>query len=164
MRNPRLAVFGDRLDLFDHLTPRDDPPGISADAVIIGLLVPDAADRRTVRALVRDRFAEVPRAMRAHVGARHVIVVVRAPRWSAARTMRRVMRHAARAHAQIERETAHHAELTVLDLSLCDDSGLGASRIQERAAGACDPFGLVVVDWSDIECQSIARAAAGRYS
>jgi hypothetical protein len=161
----RIALLGDELDLLGNVPSAaritDDAP--PPTALVVGADLRDAATRRTARTRLRERGEQACEALRALPAVRHLIVAVRADGALAHSLEAMASSLATRIHAQLERRFARDIEVTVLDVSDCDDAGLLDERIRERAAERGAAHGVVVLDWSAVRDRSIGRAARELY-
>jgi hypothetical protein len=83
----------------------------------------------------------------------------------------RVLRHfervassiATHLHSELERASGRDIEVTLLDVSACDNGRLLFDRLRERSGDPTGAHGVVVLSWDDIRSRSIARAANEQY-
>jgi hypothetical protein len=64
---------------------------------------------------------------------------------------------ATRLHSELERAPGRDVEVTLLDLSTCDDGRALFDRLRERSDDRTGTRGVAVLDWDDIRHRSIAH-------
>lgn len=172
--NYSVVAAGDACDSLADLTQRvtGTPPGQGeaeyggrqARGLVVGVDVSAARSARDARAELKRRVIRWTAELRRYPAAIHLLVAYRLP----PDVRPGYVLHAAdglalHAHVALERSAARYVDVTLLDVTDCDDSVTLADRILERIAGKAGAYSSVALTWLDIRDTSIARATMADY-
>jgi hypothetical protein len=71
---------------------------------------------------------------------------------------------ASRLHAGFERRSGRYVDVTVVDVSGCDDAVILANRLEERINEVAGHHADIAVRWTDIAHRSIRQVTLDRYT
>jgi hypothetical protein len=170
---PRILVLGDVLETFSPLLSQDPPLAVLCDdaaapvvmprAVVVGVDLRAAGPGREATRLLRERSAAAARVVRTHPSVRHLVIVIVAGPQHEMRRRRAASAAATRRHMEFEREVGRDVEVTVLDVTGCEDAGCFAERLTEHTLDATGVHGVAVLGWSDIRTRSVSEAVHEAY-
>ena len=129
-----------------------------ARGLVVGLdLVSDGSPRKARGRLRREALRWGVELQR-YPAAVHLLILYRLPpEASAERVVGTAERLALRLHAEMERR-ARYVDVTLIDVTRCDDGERLADRLLERISGSAGGYPAAALTWSDIRDVSIAAA------
>lgn len=166
-------IIGDRLAVLDELNKRYGSDRFSSDtaaagrgarAAVVGIdlrAVNSAREAsrqlKQVLSLVGDTVGRCPTLD-------HVCVAYSTANDGVARRLDPVAESvASRLHASFERRAGRYVDVTVVDVSGCDDAVILANRLEERINEAAGQHADIALRWTDIAHRSIKHVALDRY-
>lgn len=163
-----VVALGDHIDQLHELIQRinviDADEGIADDlrrrcrGLVVGLDLAEAESRRKARTTLKREVARWGDELRRYPSAIHLLIACRRPAHVTAGHFLDVADGLAlRIHAELERR-ARYVDVTLLDVTECDDGELLADRLLERIAGPAGGYPAAALAWSDIRDRSIAAA------
>lgn len=168
-----VVALGDQLESLRPLRHRDGvlwtedgqvAAGRGVRGLVVGVDLSGAGSPRQARAELKQHALRRADQVRRHPGAVHLLIAYRLPAgMSADRFLGGADAVALQVHALLERAAARYVDVTLLDVTDCDDGALLADRILERIAGRAGAYSSVALTWSDIRAMSIARATMADY-
>ncbi|GAA2580255.1 MULTISPECIES: hypothetical protein [Micrococcales] len=167
-----VVALGDHLDSLRQLTPHrgvidsdeDLEPRGGVRGLVVGVDLTGARSAREVRAELKRQVTRWAEAARRYPGAIHLLIAYQIPRGlDPSRVQGAADGAALRAHAMLERSAARYVDVTLLDVTECDDTTVLADRIMERISGRAGAYSAAALTWADIRGTSIARATMADY-
>jgi hypothetical protein len=163
-----FTVAGDELPCLSRLQPVSHRAGSAVAggqrAIVLGVDLARAADRDDVKRELERQAAAAERLCARMPGLQQVVLVLSgSPAADDLQLLRLGRRAASRIHAQLEQSCGSYVSVTVLVAGGCDDPGLLAHRILDRAArsASIDPASALL--WSEIIEEPIQEAGATDY-
>lgn len=163
-----VVALGDPIEQLHQLMQRthviDTDEGIADDlrrrcrGLVVGLDLAPAESRRKARAALKRDVVHWGDELRRYPAAIHLLIACRRPAHISASHVQGVADGLAlRIHAELERR-ARYVDVTLLDVTDCDDGELLADRLLERISGPAGGYPAAALDWADIRDKSIAAA------
>lgn len=164
----KVVALGDRIEPLHELIQRvqviDTGDGLADDlrrrcrGLVVGLDLARAESPREARSMLKREVVRWGDELRRYPSAIHLLVACRRPpHVSADRFLRAADGLSVRIHTELERR-ARYVDVTLLDVTECDDGERLADRLLERVSGPAGGYPAAALIWSDIRDRSIAAA------
>lgn len=169
-----VVALGDQIEQLHQLIQRpnviDVDAGITDDlrrrcrGLVVGLDLAHAESRRQARSTLKREVIRWGDELRRFPSAVHLLIACRrAPHIPASHVQGVADGLALRIHTELERR-ARYVNVTLLDVTDCDDGELLADRLLERIVGAAGGYPAAALTWSEVRGRSTAAATAERNS
>jgi|SRR5690625_306305 len=128
--------------------------------LVVGLDLSESVSPRKTRALLKQEAVRWGEQLRRYPSAVHLLIAVHLPpHVTQSRFLSTADGLSLRIHAELERR-ARYVDVTLLDVTSCDDAERLADRLLERISGTAGGYPAAALTWSDIRDTSIAAATA----
>lgn len=126
--------------------------------LVVGLDLSESVSPRKTRALLKREVVRWGEQLRRYPSAIHLLIAVHLPpHVTPSRFLRTADGLSLRIHAELERR-ARYVDVTLLDVTSCDDGERLADRLLQRISGPAGGYPAAALTWSDIRDTSIAAA------
>lgn len=169
-----MILMGDVLDTLRecsagdgvaYLTGGAPESRVPADArtVVVGVDLRDVASRGVAKARLKIAGQLAAETVRHGGAVRHAVIATTLDPHMVRYFDRLASALATRLHSDLERAAGRDVEVTLLDVSRCENGRALFDRLRERSDDPSGSHGVVVLNWDDIRSRSIARAATLQY-